>query len=95
VLQTSGSLCAWRVLRWLVLPMTALTLIACATPSASARPSADVRVVDECRDFAEQTVPHEPVHGDGRGRSTVYPSRDADSLRTLFDLCMQAKEALK
>ena len=51
--------------------------------------------MDECRDFAEQTVPSEVARGNGAGRSTIYPSRNPESLRTLFELCMQAKEALK
>jgi hypothetical protein len=81
--------------RRLVLPAMALALAACAKPAPPAAPVADARTVEECRDFAEQTVPSQPVRGNGGGRSTVYPSRDPDSLRTLFDLCMQAKDALK
>jgi hypothetical protein len=74
-------------------------LAACASPSAN-RPlgeirAVDVRAVDECHDFAEQTLPNSPVRGNGAGRFTIYPSRNAESLQTLFDLCMQAKEALK
>ncbi len=72
-----------------------LAAIACATPAREARAPTDVRVVEECRDFAEQTVPTEPVRGNGHPRSTVYLSRNPESLRTLFDLCMEAKEALK
>ena len=77
----------------------ALALAACASPSAN-RPlgdvrAVDVRAVDECHDFAEQTLPNSPVRGNGTGRFTIYPARNADSLQTLFDLCMQAKEALK
>jgi len=79
-------------IRW-VLPFVVLAAAACATPAS--RPLIDVRVVDECRDFAEQTVPSEVARGNGAGRSTIYPSRNPESLRTLFELCMQAKEALK
>ncbi|HEV8585535.1 MAG TPA: hypothetical protein VGT02_11260 [Methylomirabilota bacterium] len=71
--------------------MLALSVAACAT----ARPAVDAKAVEECRDFAETTAPREPVRGNGAGRSAVYPSQDAESLTTLFDLCMQAKEALK
>jgi len=74
----------------------ALALAACAPSIRAPNPVVDTRAVEECRDFAEQTVPHEPVRGNGGGgRSTVYPSKDAESLSTLFDLCMKAKEALK
>ena len=79
-------------MRW-ALPLLVLATAACAAPAT--RPLTDVRIVDECRDFAEQTVPSEVARGNGAGRSTVYPSRNPDSLRTLFELCMQAKEALK
>jgi hypothetical protein len=79
-------------MRRLAVPVLALALAACATRS----PSVDTAAVEECREFAEQTVPHEPVRGNGSGgRSTVYPSRDAETLHTLFDLCMKAKEALR
>jgi hypothetical protein len=70
-----------------------LAAAACVTPAS--RPLGDVRVVDECRDFAEQTAPSELARGTGTGRSTIYPARNPESLRTLFELCMQAKEALK
>jgi hypothetical protein len=89
----------FRRLGPLRLSAIALALVACASPSPN--PSAgdmrpvDVRAMDECHDFAEQTLPNAPVRGNGAGRWTVYPSRNAESLRTLFDLCMQAKEALK
>ena len=77
----------------------ALALAACASPSAS-RPvgdirAVDVRAMDECHDFAEQTLPNSPVRSNGAGRFMIFPARNADSLQTLFDLCMQAKEALK
>ena len=84
-----GALRSWWVL------VVALTIPACASAPRETRIPADVRVVEECRDFAEQTVPTEPVRGNGQRRSTVYPSRDPDTLRTLFDLCVDAKEALK
>lgn len=81
------------------LSVIALALAACASPSPNRPPgeirAVDVRAVDECHDFAEQTLPNAPVRGNGSGRWTIYPSRNAESLRTLFDLCMQAKEALK
>ena len=73
-------------------------LAACASPSATRPPefrAVDVRAMDECHDFAEQTLPNSPVRGNGTGRFTIYPARNAESLQTLFDLCMQAKEALK
>jgi hypothetical protein len=77
----------------------AFALAACASPSANRPPgefrAVDVRAMDECHDFAEQTLPNSPVRGNGAGRSTIYPARNAESLQTLFDLCMQAKEALK
>ena len=73
----------------------ALALAACAPSMRAPSPAVDTAAVEECRDFAEQTVPHEPVRGNGGGRSTVYPSKNAESLSTLFDLCMKAKEALK
>jgi hypothetical protein len=80
------------LIRW-PLALVVLATAACATPAS--RRLSDVRVVDECRDFAEQTVPSELARGNGAGRSTIYPARDPESLRTLFELCMQAKEALK
>ena len=80
------------MMRWLLV-LVVLAAAACATPAS--RPLSDVRVVDECRDFAEQTVPSELARGNGAGRSMIYPSRNPESLRTLFELCMQAKEALK
>jgi hypothetical protein len=80
----------------LLLPAVALALAACAPSTRAPSPVVDTTAVEECRDFAEQTVPHEPVRGNGGGgRSTVYPSKNAESLYTLFDLCMKAKEALK
>jgi hypothetical protein len=83
-------------MRRLAAPVIALALAACATPARSPSPIVDTAAVEECREFAEQTVPHLPVRGNGSGgRSTVYPSQDADALRTLFDLCMKAKEALR
>jgi hypothetical protein len=78
-----------------ILPLVALLLAACAAPAQAPPTPANARALDECRDFAESTAPSQPVRGNGAGRSTVYPSRDADSLRTLFDLCLQAKEALR
>jgi hypothetical protein len=77
----------------LIVALVVLATAACATPAS--RPLSDVRVVDECRDFAEQTVPNEVARGSGAGRSAIYPARNPESLRTLFELCMQAKEALK
>ena len=71
-----------------------IALGACAGPTRQARPATDVRVMEECRDFAEQAVPTEPVHGNSRPPK-VYPSRNPESLRTLFDLCVDAKEALR
>jgi hypothetical protein len=79
----------------LFLPAVALVLVACAPSTRAPSPVVDTAAVEECRDFAEQTVPHEPVRGNGGGRSTVYPAKNAESLYTLFDLCMKAKEALK
>ena len=83
-------------MRRLLPAAVALALAACAPSIRAPNPVVDTRAVEECRDFAEQTVPHEPVRGNGGGgRSTVYPSKNAESLSTLFDLCMKAKEALK
>jgi len=83
-------------MRRLTVPVIALVLAACATPTRSPSPVVDTAAVEECREFAEQTVPREPVRGNGGGgRSTVYLSQDAESLHTLFDLCMKAKEALR
>jgi hypothetical protein len=84
-----------RVARWCGVAAVVLAAMACATPGRETRIPADIRVVEECRDFAEQTVPSEPVRGNGQRRSTVYPSRNPDTLQTLFDLCVDAKEALK
>jgi hypothetical protein len=76
----------------------ALVLIAALPACAAPRPAAlavDMRAVEECREFAESSAPPRPVHGTVGGRSRVYPAQDAETLRTLFDLCMQTKEALK
>lgn len=77
------------------LTLIALLFVACAAPTTAPRAPVASDARDECREFAEGTLPSEPVRGNGGGRSTVYPTRDADSLRTLFDLCMQAKDALR
>ena len=83
-------------MRRLAVPVIALALAACATSAHSPSPGVDTAAVEECREFAEKTVPREPVRGNSSGgRSTVYLSQDAESLHTLFDLCMRAKEALR
>jgi hypothetical protein len=83
--------------RTLILPAIVLAVAACATSNPTPRPYVNASFVEECRNFAEQTVPVEPVpvRGTNFSRSAVYPSRNAESLRTLFDLCLQAKEALR
>jgi len=59
----------------LLLPAVTLALAACAPSTRAPTPVVDTTAVEECRDFAEQTVPHEPVRGNGGGgRSTVYRS---------------------
>ena len=80
-----------------LVPLMVLLLAACATPAPAPRPYINAAFVEECRTFAEQTVPTEPVavRGTNFSRSAVYPSRNPESLRTLFDLCLQAKEALR
>jgi hypothetical protein len=80
-----------------VLPIIVLLVAACAAPAPAPRPYVNGSFVEECRNFAEQTVPTEPVavRATNFARSAVYPSRNPESLRTLFDLCLQAKEALK
>ena len=81
--------------RILILPAVVVVVAACATSNPT--PYVNASFVEECRNFAEQTVPVEPVpvRGTNFSRSAVYPSRNAESLRTLFDLCLQAKEALR
>jgi hypothetical protein len=85
------------VSRTLIVPIVVVLAAACATPAAAPRPYANASFIEECRAFAEQTVPTEPVavRGTNFSRSAVYPSRNPESLRTLFDLCLQAKEALR
>jgi hypothetical protein len=85
------------VSRTLVVPIIVLLVAGCATPAPAPRPYVNASFVEECRNFAEQTVPVEPmpVRGTNFSRSAVYPSRNPESLRTLFDLCLQAKEALR
>ena len=83
--------------RALIAPIVVVLAAACATPAPAPRPYVNAGFVEECRNFAEQTVPTEPVavRGTNFSRSAVYPSRNPESLRTLFDLCLQAKEALR
>jgi hypothetical protein len=83
-----------RMTRGRLTLMLALALGGCATAPSPA-PVADSPAIEECRDFAERTAPRAAARGAGAGRSMVYPKQDPESLATLFDLCMKAKEALK
>jgi len=73
-------------------------LLACGAGCASAtRPPltpAQQANVDECHAFAEETAPREPIHSANGGRSTVAAAPNADTFRPLFDLCLQAKDAM-
>jgi hypothetical protein len=67
--------------------------VACAP--AARRPLTDVERahIDECHAFAEETAPRVPVQSTN-GRRAVASAPKAESFQTLFELCMQAKDAL-
>jgi hypothetical protein len=83
-----------RVDRLLVTAVVA-ACVACTPPARRPLTLMERAHVDECHAFAEETAPRVPVRASGGGgRSTVATAPNAESLQTLFELCMQAKGAM-
>jgi hypothetical protein len=71
-----------------------LACAGCASKPQPAKPAVNLQHVKECEDFAERSVPPEPVRTKANGRATVAAAPNAEALRTLFELCHQARGAL-
>ena len=70
-------------------------VLACAGCATQPKPIAvNLEHVQECQDFAERSVPAEPVRTNANGRATVVSAPNAEALWTLFELCKQARGAL-
>lgn len=80
--------------RALVLGAVVLTCsIACAPTTRRPLTEAERANIDECQVFAEETAPRVAVQS-STGRRSVSSTPEAESFKTLFELCMQSKDAL-
>jgi hypothetical protein len=68
-------------------------VIACAPTTRRPLTEAERAHVDECQLFAEETAPRVALQST-TGRRSVGSAPEAESFKTLFELCMQSKDAL-